>query len=488
MIDVTPFLETLPENRPVYVYGLGLSGLATVKAVCAAAQNRACKCLAWDESEEARAQAEADGAEIVDPDDLDFATLACLILAPGIPLHYPEPHPVVRKAQKAEIEIIGDLEILHRSALGWRTIGITGTNGKSTTTALVGHILKECGVPAAIGGNIGFPALGLELPKRKKGQEGWIVLEISSFQMDLCPTFTPDVAVITNITPDHIDRHGSLEEYIQAKSRIGDGAGHAVLGVDDEPTIKIAEHLKDAENRTVIPVSVGKKQTPGVWVENHTLIDDMRPGEEPREIGDLGLRALPGAHNHQNTALAYAVCRLAGRDGGEIYEAVKTFPGLAHRQQLVRTINGVAYINDSKATNGDAAARALACYRNLYWIVGGRPKAGGLDGLEAHLERVRHVFLIGEAMEPFGTWLDNFGVPHNFSQTLEHAVLEAHVMAQNDRGRPGGTGTVLLSPACASYDQFKSFEDRGNQFISYVNNLAADLPDDPGDASGGAAS
>ena len=463
MINVSSFVKTL-DNKPVAVFGLGISNRAAIKALVKAGVTVA----AWDDHEERRTAAAKAGADIVNLTEKDMAGYACLVLAPGIPLTHPAPHAVVRKAQEAGIEILCDLEILHRCGHGRTTVGVTGTNGKSTTTALIGHVFSECGVKAVVGGNIGKAALDLTLPP----QDGIIVLEMSSFQIDLCPAFAPDIGVHLNLTPDHLDRHGGMEGYAASKQNLFRGSGKAVIGVDDEYSQKMFETVKDTGQRDSFAISVKNAVERGVYVLDGELYDRMDSGVE--ESAPLQSSTLPGVHNHQNAAAAYAVARLLGIEPDAILEAFKTFPGLPHRQYLVRTINGVAYVNDSKATNADATARALACTRNVYWIVGGRPKDGGLDGLEPYMENIRHAYLIGEAAEAFGSWLDNHGVAHDFCGTLDRAAAEAHRAAQHDRGQPGGTGTVLLSPACSSFDQFRNFEERGDAFTALVEALEED--------------
>lgn len=459
MIDLKAYASTLNE-KPAAVYGLGLSGMAAVRALTAAGV----PVLAWDEDAAKRTAAEQAGARI---DDMfgDLHELAFLLLSPGIPLHFPAPHPVVSRAREAGVEIIGDIELLHRSGHGLKTIGITGTNGKSTTTALVGHILNDAGVRAVTGGNIGKAALDLDLA----GAEV-IVLELSSYQLDLCPDFSPDIAVHLNLTPDHLDRHGDLQGYMAAKMRVFRGKGQAVIGADDAPSQAMLRTVGQAGERDIYTVSTSNTAARGVFIKAGLLIDAM--GTQPVEIGSLqAIKILPGVHNHQNAAAAYAVCRLMGVRSETIMAAMTRYPGLPHRMHLVRVINGVSYINDSKATNADAAAKALACYRPIYWIVGGKPKKGGLDGLEPFMERIVHAFVIGEAAGDFSRWLGSRGVPLTVCDTIECAVPEAHRMAQASRGQPGGAGVVLLSPACASFDQFRSFEHRGDMFTDLVKAL-----------------
>lgn len=458
MIDLSSIAAGLG-GRPVAVFGLGLSGLATVSAFVRAGVS----VTAWDDDETKRTQAASEGATITNLTLADLSGFAMLVVAPGIPLTHPEPHVVVARAQEFGVEILGDVELLHRVHHGRKTIGITGTNGKSTTTALIGHVLNANGITASVGGNIGRAALDIELPP----QDGVIVLELSSYQLDLCPTFAPDIGVHMNLTPDHLDRHGDMAGYAAAKMRIFRGAGAAIIGVDDEPSRAMFKQVQEAGDRDVYAISVVNPVERGAYVSNGILFDCM--DGEAREIGSVSaLTTLPGVHNHQNICAAYIAARLSGLDADVIMNAVKTYPGLPHRQFMTRVINGVAYVNDSKATNADATAKALVCYRNICWIVGGKPKDGGLNGLEPFMDRVRKAFVIGAAMDDFCKWLDNRGVDYVRSETLDRAVSEAHITAQAARGEPGGAGVVLLSPACASFDQFRSFEHRGDEFTKMV--------------------
>lgn len=464
MIDVSVFVKTL-HNKPVAVFGLGLSNRAAVEALAAAGA----EIVAWDDNEDARAGVETDRIKLRDLTGENMGRFACLVLSPGV---MPS-HPVVQKARAAGLEILCDLEILHRCGHGRKTIGVTGTNGKSTTTALTGHILNSCGIPAAVGGNIGRAALDLDMPPAN----GVFVLEMSSYQLELCPTFAPDIAVLLNITPDHIDHHGSMENYTAAKKAVFRGSGAAVIAVDSKITRTIAQELQEIPGKRVCPVSGAAVVADGVYVLRGALHDCM---EKKSLLGRIGRAfnvtppdktyeiaaapALPGQHNMQNAAAAWAAARLAGCRAEAICEAVKTYPGMPHRQQFVRDINGVRWVNDSKATNADAAGKALACYEGIYWIAGGRPKEGGLHGLGQFMDRVRYAFLIGEAQKEFAQWLDRHEISYEFSGTLEKAVASAH-----KRARPGSV--VLFSPACASFDQFRNFEHRGQVFMELVNGL-----------------
>lgn len=451
MIDLARYVETL-QGKPVAVYGLGLSGLATVRALVAAKA----RVYAWDDDEPKRIAAVKLGAEIDMLENL--SPFAALVLSPGVPLYFPQPHPVVERARRDGVEIIGDVELLGRAGLGKKTIGITGTNGKSTTTALVGHILRSNGVSVAVGGNIGTAVLELD-------PADIFLLELSSFQLDLCTSFAPDIGVHINLTPDHLDRHGDMNGYMAAKMRIFAGNGHAVIGIDDEYSRRMVAQVLDAEEREVYTVSVIGSVERGVDMEDGILYDAMTG--EAEEVGDLSEFAnLPGVHNHQNAAIAYAVARLVGLSSEKIIEAMRTYPGLPHRLFTVRTINGINYINDSKATNADAAGKALASYADIHWIVGGKPKDGGLQGLERLMPHVKQAYVIGEAADNFSSWLIAHRVITENCGTLESALMAAHKNAQE-----AGHGVVLLSPACASYDQFKSFEHRGDVFTALVKGL-----------------
>ena len=448
MINVTAF-----RNESVAVMGLARSGLVAAEAL----MKGGAKVLAWDDNEARRTTAMSRGVTVADLGTADLKGVKALVLSPGIPSTFPKPHKIAARAQEAGIDIIGDIELLALSQRAARYAGITGTNGKSTTTALLGHILDQAGVSVAIGGNLGIPALSLE----SLNADGIYVLEMSSYQLELTKSLAFNVAILLNITPDHLDRHGGMDGYIAAKERIfaGDKPGKAaVVGIDDDICRGIAKKLADA-GRKVVPVSVLRGVTGGVYVADGKLIDAI--DGTPKEIIDLATVArLPGTHNWQNAAAAFAAARCLGIDTAKIVEGIKSFPGLAHRQELIATIAGVRYINDSKATNADATEKALACYDDIYWIAGGVAKEGGIASLAPYFARIRHAFLIGEAAPAFAETL--FGkVTFTRSGDLATALQQARAMA-----KPGGT--VLLSPACASFDQFTDFEARGEAFRGLV--------------------
>jgi UDP-N-acetylmuramoylalanine--D-glutamate ligase len=439
-------------GRKVAVMGLGKSGLATADALRAGGA----EVWAWDDSEKGRAAAKAHGFEPVDLAQCRWSEVKSLILSPGIPHTHPKPNPVAALAKTHGVEIIGDIELLARSEKQASYIGITGTNGKSTTTALVGHILAKAGRRVAVGGNIGTPVLALD-----PVGDGLYVLEMSSYQLELTPSLTFDVAVLINITPDHLDRHGGMDGYVAAKRLIFRGQTKpqtAVIGVDDDLCRGIHADLVRQGTATVIPISAARRLERGVYVEAGILYDAI--DGTPARVADLNpIPTLPGAHNWQNAAAAYAACRAVGVSAAAIAAALATYPGLPHRQELVALVDGVPFINDSKATNADAVAKALVCYDAIYWIAGGKPKEGGIDALLPYFPRIRRAYLIGEAANAFARALGS--VPHEITGTLAAAVAAAHRDTSGGRARGA---VVLLSPACASFDQFTSFEARGDAF------------------------
>ena len=454
-------LETLPD-RPYAVLGLGRSGRAAAKALLES--DRAV--WAWDDDEKTRATAAAEGLPIVDLANRDLGESAALILSPGIPHTFPAPHPIVTRARAAGVEVIGDVELLFRAQPQTTYVGVTGTNGKSTTTALIGHILAAAGADLRVGGNLGPPVLAFERADTKSV----CVLEMSSYQLELTPSLVFNVAVLLNISPDHLGRHGGMDGYIAAKRTIFAGArpgATAVIGVDDAPCRSLCTTLSQQGRHRVLVISGRRRVGSGAFAENGLLWDAI--DGDPKPVLRLSeARALPGAHNAQNAAAAYAAIRSLGVDSGVAERAILDFPGLAHRQERIAEVDGVTFVNDSKATNGDAAARALSSYENIYWIAGGRPKEDGLAAVQAWLGRVRHAFLIGEAEESFARELEG-KVPVSRCGTLDRAFDAALATAEGDRARGA---VILLSPACASFDQFPNFEARGEAFRAMVEAIS----------------
>lgn len=457
MLDLSRLKNNIG-NKPVAVFGLGVSGMAS----CVALIRSGFRVLVWDDQEAQRETAAEYGAEICNmvtdmPEDTAF-----LVLAPGVPLTHPEPHDVVKKAKALGIEILSDIELLHRAAPDVKTIGITGTNGKSTTTALIGHIIIEAGIKTEVGGNLGLPALAFE----NLGEDGIYVIELSSYQLDLCPTFCPDISILLNITPDHLDRHGDIHGYAKAKSRIFGKNSIAICSIDDTYCRQV---LKDAPSETKIPISLDNNEA-DIFMKDGI----MHNGDISIDFNDV--QNLKGQHNHQNMMAAYAACRAAGLNMEQIKAGIHSFPGLDHRQKTVRQIQGITFVNDSKATNDEAAAKALSSFDNIYWIAGGRAKGRDYPECSKYFDRIRHAYLIGEGAEDLALVCDKNNIANTHSKILHAAVFAAYEDALDDikNGRVDHA-VVLLSPACASWDQFKNFEQRGLVFVECVDYLPKKL-------------
>ena len=463
-------------NKTVAVFGLARTGLGAVRSLVAGGTD----VIAWDDNSSARDLGGQEGAAIMPWREWPWEKISALVLSPGVPLTHPQPHGVVEHANAAKVAVIGDVDLFAREIRPDATksgkapvIAITGTNGKSTTTALVGHILKECGFDAQIGGNIGKSVLELGSP----GSQTIYVLEMSSFQIDLAPGLTPDVSILSNLSPDHIDRHGTMDNYAAIKARLLKQTardGQLVIGVDDDYSASIFTQAslaaKNKAGAQANAVSVGKVLGRGLFVVDGALYDAL--GARAVKVMDMaGATHLPGAHNWQNAALAYGAVRPFVSDIKKITAAIASFPGLAHRMEDVGHIGKVAFINDSKATNADATARALAVYPDIFWIVGGKAKDGGIESLAPFFPRVRRAYLIGEASPQFARTLDG-KAPYETSGTLDAAVAKA---AADAMASSAPAPVVLLSPACASYDQFKDFEQRGDAFRKLVALLPRDL-------------
>lgn len=456
------------EDKTVAVFGLGRTGLTAARALIAGGA----KVALWDEKPESREAAAAEGFPVVDLQAADWSQFAALMLSPGVPLTHPKPHWTVDKAKAAGVEILGDVELFARTVNAApvhkrpKIIAITGTNGKSTTTALIGHLCASAGRDTRVGGNIGLGVLGLE----DMHGGAVYVLELSSYQLDLTSSLKADATVLLNISPDHLDRHGGMDGYIAAKRRIflNQGKGDtAIIGVDDPWCQQICTEITAANRRTIWPISAGKAMGRGVYALQGVLYDAT--GERVVEMADLlRARSLPGRHNWQNAAAAYAAARAIGIPAHDAVEGLMTFPGLAHRMETVGKIGKVRFVNDSKATNADAARQAMSSYPKFYWIAGGVAKAGGIDDLKDLFPRIAKAYLIGEAANVFATTLAG-KADVKMSGTLEKAVQQAYA----DAAASGEDAVVLLSPACASFDQFSDFEARGEAFRAAVNGLTA---------------
>jgi UDP-N-acetylmuramoylalanine--D-glutamate ligase len=454
------------EGKRVAVFGLGRTGLTAARALKAGGAEP----VLWDEKPAARQAAAAEGFAVEDLRTADWSGFSALMLSPGVPLTHPQPHWTVELAKAAGVEIVGDIELFARTVNAApeykrpKVVAITGTNGKSTTTALIAHMLTAAGRDARVGGNIGYGVLGLE----DMHGGAVYVIEVSSYQLDLTSSLKPDVAVLLNISPDHLDRHGGMDGYVEAKRRVllNQGKGDtAVIGVDDAWCQQICTEITAANRRTIRPISAKRAMGRGVYALQGVLYDAT--GERVIEVADLlRARSLPGRHNWQNAAAAYAAGRALGLSIEDAATGLVTFPGLAHRMETVGEIDRVRFVNDSKATNADAARQAMSSYPRFYWICGGRPKAGGIDSLEDLFPRVAKAYLVGEAAPAFAETLEG-KAPYAVCGDIQAAARAAFA----DARAAGEEAIVLLSPACASFDQFPDFEVRGDAFRAAVQSL-----------------
>jgi len=452
-------------GKTVAVLGLGRSGRAAAAALEAGGARSVC----WDDSSAAQQAAEDDGLELRDlRKEGAFDDVSALIVSPGIPHLYPKPNAVIAAAWDAGVPVDNDIGLFFRSYAtnDWddfdttpKVIAVTGSNGKSTTSALIHHILVENGRPAQLAGNIGRGVLDLE-----PAHDGEVVvLELSSYQTDLARALTPDIAVFTNLSPDHLDRHAGLGGYFAAKRRLfaEGGPDRAVIGVDEDEGRYIANQLAEAGDDRVLRISVERKLGGDGWnvFAKKGFLAETRKGRQVASIDLRDIAGLPGAHNHQNACAAYAACRTLGLGPKGIEAAMRSYPGLPHRSQIVAERDGVTFVNDSKATNVDSAAKALQAFKNIRWICGGLQKDGGLDSLLTHVGSVQKAYVIGREADDFARQLT--GVETRVCGSMEAAVGAA--MADADAG-----DVVLLAPAAASFDQYDSFEKRGDDFVRLV--------------------
>jgi UDP-N-acetylmuramoylalanine--D-glutamate ligase len=466
MIPVTSFA-----GKKVALFGLGGSGLASAQALVAGGA----EVIAFDDSAASLEKARAAGIAVTDLRQLDWSKLAALILAPGVPLTHPQPHWSVELAKQAGVEVIGDIELFCRErgkvAPDAAFIAITGTNGKSTTTALIAHLLKSVGFDVQLGGNIGTAILSLE-PLRA---DRYYVIECSSYQIDLAPSIDPTVGILINLSPDHLDRHGTMENYAAVKEHLVAQSVSALIGVDDDATDAIGRRLAGRPGLDVMPVSAMRELPWGYFVRGTQIVFQpyKKPADQADVLGDLsGIESLRGRHNAQNAAFACGAAWHCGLEPAEIARGLKSFPGLAHRMEQVGRMGSVLFVNDSKATNADSAAQALACFSDIFWIAGGKAKSGGITSLMEFFPRIRKAYLIGEAAADFAYTLGD-KVVFNMAGTLERAV-EA---AARDAAAAGlKEPVVLLSPACASFDQYRNFEVRGDRFRELVLALPGLMP------------
>lgn len=453
-------------GQRLVVLGLGRSGRSAARAIAAGGGTALC----WDDSPDARDTAAAEGFAIHDVTRRDaWEGIAALIVSPGIPHLYPEPNKWIARAMDAGVPVDNDIGLFFRSLATpeWdnfdtapRVIAVTGSNGKSTTSALIHHCLAHSGRDSQLAGNIGRGVLDIDPP----GDGGAVVLELSSYQTDLARALTPDIAVFTNLSPDHLDRHGGMGGYFAAKRRLfaEGGPDRAVIGIDESEGRFLANQLSEGPgDDRVIRISVDRKLDGPGWhvFARKGFLSEYRKARQVASVDLRAVRGLPGAHNHQNACAAFAALRALGLAPRAIEDAFHTFQGLPHRSQIVAEKGGVTYVNDSKATNTDAAAMALQAFDRIRWIVGGQMKDGGLAPLKPHLARVAKAYVIGRHAREVA--LEIAEIPHEVCETMATAVARATAEAE-----PGDT--VLLAPAAASFDQYDNFEKRGEDFAAEV--------------------
>ncbi|NOX39214.1 MAG: UDP-N-acetylmuramoyl-L-alanine--D-glutamate ligase [Alphaproteobacteria bacterium] len=455
------------EGHKVAVLGLGRSGLSAARALKAGGATALC----WDDSVEARAGAEAEGLSL---HDLTRAKawdgVVSLIVSPGIAHLYPAPHPIIKAAWQHGVAVDNDIGLFFRSyaTQDWdnfevmpRVVAVTGSNGKSTTSALIHHILTDQGRPAELAGNIGRGVLDID-----PGVDGGVVvLELSSYQIELARALAPDIGVFLNLSPDHLDRHGGIGGYFAAKRRlfVEGGPDRAIIGVDEDEGWYLANQLREnaSDGAPVIAISANQKLLGDDWTvtARKGYLSERRRGRQVSSIDLRAIKGLPGAHNHQNACAAYAVCRTLGLAPRLVEKSLNSFPGLPHRSQILAVKDGVTFVNDSKATNVESAAQALQAFKRIRWIAGGQGKDGGIAALSDHLGSVAKAYLIGYSAEEFARQLGE--TPYEICETLEIAVAKAATEAEEG-------DTVLLAPAAASFDQYPDFEKRGEAFAALV--------------------
>lgn len=454
-------------GHKVAVLGLGRSGLAAAAALAAGGATALC----WDDSVEARTKAEEAGLTLCDlTRDANWQGIVALITSPGIPHLYPDPNPIIRKAWEMGVAVDNDIGLFFRSFAteDWddfdvipRIIAVTGSNGKSTTSALIHHILEDNGKPSQLAGNIGRGVL--DLPPARDGEV--VVLELSSYQTDLARALSPDIAIFLNLSPDHLDRHGGMGGYFAAKRRLfaEGGPDRSIIGVDEIEGQYLANQMREKADggEPVIQISTTRKLSGNDWsvFARKGFLAEWRKDKQIASIDLRSVAGLPGAHNHQNACAAYAACRSIGLGPKAIEKSFASFKGLPHRSQLVGERNGVRFVNDSKATNADSAAKALQAFQNIRWIAGGLGKDGGIKSLTPFLASVAKAYLIGHSAEEFALQLGD--VPYEICKDMKTAVARASAEAVSG-------DTVLLAPAAASFDQYPNFEKRGEDFSARV--------------------
>ena len=460
-------LELLSKKN-IAILGLSKSGISTIKFL----KKKGFNPIGWDDNAEIRRKAKNKGIRIENLKKINIKKISFLVVSPGIPSIGFKRHPLIKKADLAGTEIINDIELFFRFYPKSKCIGITGTNGKSTTVSLLHHIFNKIGIRSSLGGNIGKPIFNLKNPGN-----GFYILEISSFQLELMKTARFKIGIILNITNDHLERHGNFQRYVSEKIKIFNNqqkSDLSVIGVDDQISSKILNKIKKKNISEVLTISGNNKKSDIYIKNNYLYIKNIFENKKEifKKINLKKFQNIISEHNYQNIAAIYAVLiKIGFFNWKKIENAIKSFVGLPHRLQKIREINKISYINDSKATNLDSTNKALSSYKKIYWILGGRLKEKNLSILKKHFFKIEHVFLLGESKKIYENYLKKY-LSYTVTENLKEAVFLAHNLAQNyvikyTSSKP----VVLLSPACSSLDEWKNFEERGNAFIKLVKRL-----------------
>ncbi|WPY01238.1 UDP-N-acetylmuramoylalanine--D-glutamate ligase [Candidatus Trichorickettsia mobilis] len=449
-------------GKKIGIFGLNRTGIAAYSALTSFATQIICYDDNYNNCQ--KFQTIYPEAKIVDLTNPKWTQLDKILLSPGIPLS----HPLIKIAEANKITITSDIDLLFEEYHKADFIAVTGTNGKSTTTALIAHILQFAGIDYPAGGNLGNAALSL--PSNKTGY----VLELSSFQLELINNFRAKIAILLNITPDHLDRHLTMDNYINAKQKIllpsaTDSLCYRIIGVDNIITKNIYAQFKQRPQSLVkiIPVSAMEQLPDGITVLENTIYDNI--GDESVVIELPYVKSLQGAHNRENIAASYAACCLVKVKPEQIVQALSSFSGLPHRMQYVGSISNIEVYNDSKATNAEAAIKSISTLDNIYWLAGGIAKSGGIEAIKPWFNRINKAYLFGQDKELFAQTLAGTAVNVHICKDLEEAVdsafrdaLEACSTLDNKKRM-----NILLAPAASSYDQFLNFEQRGEMFVKF---------------------
>ena len=454
-------------NKKVGILGLSKTGISSIKFL----KKKGFDVFGWDDNKKILSKIKKNGLNIQILNKANLKKMTFLLVSPGIPFSGKKKHVILKQARKEKVEIVNDIELFFRFNPEEKYIGVTGTNGKSTTVCLLNHILKKLKINNSLSGNIGKPVFDL-----KSYKQSFNILEISSFQLESMTRTRFNVAVLLNISKDHIERHKNFQKYISEKIKIFNNQSEndfSIIGVDDKVTSYLVKKLKKKLNSKIITIS-GKNNSADIYVKNRKLIINLNLGKKKvfKKINIEQFKNFLGEHNYQNIAAVYAIILSLGfLDWKKIENSIKSFKILPHRLQKIRKVCDITFINDSKATNIDATDQALKNFNNIYWILGGRIKEKNLQKLKKHFFRIKHVFLVGETKFLYEKYLRNFlecTIVKNLAEAVKLSYFLAKEKIKKEKVKPS---IILLSPACSSLDEWRDFEERGNAFIKIVKRI-----------------